>query len=98
MGISFPRLAEGRRALQNLTITGLSIAVAFLIGAIELVGVVHDKLDLGEAVTGWIAGLDLDNVGFIIVGLFVVVWAVALAYWRLAKVEQRWAIGSAEGS
>ncbi|MEU8962599.1 hypothetical protein AB0C89_12955, partial [Streptomyces sp. NPDC048491] len=25
--------------------------------------------------------------GFVIVGLFVVVWAAALAYWRLGKVE-----------
>ncbi len=80
-----------RKVYYNLTITGLSIAVAFLIGTIELVGVLHEKLGLDDAVTGWIAGLDLDNVGFVIVGLFVVVWAVALAYWRLAKVEQRWA-------
>ncbi|MFI0740750.1 HoxN/HupN/NixA family nickel/cobalt transporter [Streptomyces sp. NPDC021100] len=80
-----------RKVYYNLTITGLSIAVAFLIGTIELVGVLHEKLDMDDAVTGWIAGLNLDNVGFVIVGLFVVVWAAALAYWRLAKVEQRWA-------
>ncbi|MFI9234839.1 HoxN/HupN/NixA family nickel/cobalt transporter [Streptomyces sp. NPDC053079] len=84
-----------RKVYYNLTITGLSIAVAFLIGTIELVGVLHEKLGLDDAVTGWIAGLDLDNVGFVIVGLFVVVWAVALAYWRLAKVEQRWAARTA---
>ncbi|MER7202210.1 HoxN/HupN/NixA family nickel/cobalt transporter [Streptomyces sp. CB01635] len=81
-----------RKVFYNLAITGLSIAVAFLIGTIELVGVLHDKLDLRDSVTGWIAGLDLDNVGFIIVGLFVVVWAAAIGYWRLAKVEQRWAV------
>ncbi|GHC32640.1 HoxN/HupN/NixA family nickel/cobalt transporter [Streptomyces cinnamoneus] len=80
-----------RKVYYNLTITGLSIAVAFLIGTIELVGVLHEKLGLDDPVSGWIAGLNLDNVGFVIVGLFVVVWAIALAYWRLAKVEQRWA-------
>ncbi|MFF4407692.1 HoxN/HupN/NixA family nickel/cobalt transporter [Streptomyces sp. NPDC001262] len=79
-----------RKVYYNLTITGLSIAVAFLIGTIEVVGVLHEKLDLNDAVTGWISGLDLDNVGFVIVGLFVVVWAIALAYWRFGKVEQRW--------
>ncbi|KNB54235.1 HoxN/HupN/NixA family nickel/cobalt transporter [Streptomyces caatingaensis] len=83
-----------RKVYYNLTITGLSIAVAFLIGTIELVGVLHEKLGLDDPVSTWIAGLDLDNVGFVIVGLFVVVWAVALAYWRLAKVEQRWAARS----
>ncbi|MCC3773694.1 HoxN/HupN/NixA family nickel/cobalt transporter [Streptomyces sp. UNOB3_S3] len=84
-----------RKVYYNLTITGLSIAVAFLIGTIELVGVLHEKLGLDDAVTGWIAGLNLDNVGFVIVGLFVVVWAVALGYWRFAKVEQRWAARTA---
>ncbi|MEU4843906.1 HoxN/HupN/NixA family nickel/cobalt transporter [Streptomyces gilvosporeus] len=88
-----------RKVYYNLTITGLSIAVAFFIGTIELVTVLHDKLGLDDPLTGWISGLDLDNVGFLIVGLFVVVWAAALAYWRLAGVEKRWAArgSSAEG-
>ncbi|MEC3913437.1 HoxN/HupN/NixA family nickel/cobalt transporter [Nocardia sp. CDC160] len=81
-----------RKVYYNLTITGLSIAVAFLIGTIELVGIVHDKLDLTDPITAWIAGIDLNNVGFVIVGLFVAVWAIALAYWRLAKVESRWSL------
>ncbi|MFC8513862.1 HoxN/HupN/NixA family nickel/cobalt transporter [Streptomyces sp. NPDC057257] len=85
-----------RKVFYNLTITGLSIAVAFFIGTIELVGVLHDKLGLTDTVTDWISGLDLDNVGYVIVGLFVVVWAAALAYWKVAKVEQRWAARLAE--
>ncbi|MBV8931136.1 MAG: HoxN/HupN/NixA family nickel/cobalt transporter [Kutzneria sp.] len=79
-----------RKVYYNLTITGLSIAVAFLIGTIELVGILHDQLGLTDPVTGWISGIDLNNVGFVIVGLFVVVWACALGYWRIAKVEHRW--------
>ncbi|MEV5440144.1 HoxN/HupN/NixA family nickel/cobalt transporter [Streptomyces sp. NPDC052682] len=85
-----------RKVFYNLTITGLSIAVAFFIGTIELVGVLHDKLDLHDSVTGWIAGLDLDHVGYVIVALFVVVWAAAVAYWKLARVEERWAVRAAE--
>jgi high-affinity nickel-transport protein len=85
-----------RKVYYNLTITGLSIAVAFLIGTIELVSVLHDKLDLKDGLTDWISGLDLDNVGFIIVGIFVVVWAAALAYWRFAKVEERWSLRAAQ--
>ena len=79
-----------RKVYYNLTITGLSIAVAFLIGTIELVGILHDQLDLTDPVTSWISALNLNNVGFVIVGLFVAVWAIALAYWRLAKVEHHW--------
>ncbi|MEV0602235.1 HoxN/HupN/NixA family nickel/cobalt transporter [Streptomyces sp. NPDC050315] len=80
-----------RKVYYNLTITGLSIAVALFIGTIELVSVLHEKLGLKDAVTGWISGLELDNVGYVIVGLFVVVWAAAIAYWRLSGVEKRWA-------
>jgi high-affinity nickel-transport protein len=79
-----------RKVYYNLTITGLSIAVAFIIGTIELVSVLHDNLGLEDGITDWISGIDLDNVGYIIVGLFVVVWACAIAYWRLADVEHRW--------
>jgi high-affinity nickel-transport protein len=79
-----------RRVYYNLTITGLSVAVALIIGTIELVGLLRDDLGLHDDVTGWIAGLDLGNVGFVIVGLFILVWLGALAYWRLARIEQRW--------
>ena len=79
-----------RKVYYNLTITGLSIAVAFVIGTIELVSVLHDNVGLSNGVTDWISGIDLNNVGYVIVGLFVVVWGAALAYWKLAKVEHRW--------
>jgi high-affinity nickel-transport protein len=85
-----------RKVFYNLTITGLSIAVAFVIGTIELVGVLHDRLDLRDGLTGWVAGLDLDHVGYIIVGLFVVVWAAAIGYWKVARVEERWAVRPAD--
>lgn len=87
-----------RKVFYNLTITGLSIAVAFVIGTIELVGVLHDKLALSDAVTEWIAGLDLDNVGYLIVALFVIVWAAAIGYWHVAKVEERWTVGVRAGA
>ncbi|MEV6609557.1 HoxN/HupN/NixA family nickel/cobalt transporter [Kutzneria sp. NPDC051319] len=81
-----------RKVYYNIVITGLSVAVALLIGSIELVGLLQDKLGLTDPFSGWIADLDLNNVGFLIVGLFVVVWAVAIAYWRLAGVERRWRV------
>ena len=81
-----------RKIYYNLTITGLSVAVSLFIGTIELVGILHDKLHLDDPVSGWIAGLDLGNVGFIIVGLFVVVWVLAIGYWKLTAVEDRWGL------
>nr|WP_240325262.1 HoxN/HupN/NixA family nickel/cobalt transporter [Amycolatopsis thermalba] len=79
-----------RKIYYNLTITGLSVAVALVIGTIELVGVARDDLGWSGALIDWIADIELDNVGYIVVGLFVVVWVAAIAYWRLARVEHRW--------
>ncbi len=79
-----------RKVYYNLAITGLSVAVAMLIGTIELVTVLHDDLHLTDPLTGWISGINLHNFGLVIVGLFVVTWTVAIAYWRISKAEQRW--------
>ncbi|MGW7002965.1 hypothetical protein ACWGCW_09080 [Streptomyces sp. NPDC054933] len=37
------------------------------------------------------ASIDLGNVVYLVLGFFVLVWAYALGYWRLAKVERPWA-------
>lgn len=79
-----------RKVYYNISITGLSVAVAFVIGSIELIGVLHDHAGLRTPVTDRIADVDLNNVGFLIVGLFALTWAIAVGYWRWAKLEERW--------
>lgn len=68
----------------------ISVAVAFLVGSVELAGVLHDELHLSDPVSNWIASLDLNNVGFVIVGVFLLTWVIAIDYWKLARVEDRW--------
>jgi len=79
-----------RKVYYNMSITGLSVAVALLIGTIELVSVLHDDLGLADPLTDWVSDIDLNNAGFAIVGLFVLTWLCAVTYWKLAGVEQRW--------
>ncbi|MGZ4453564.1 MAG: Nickel transporter NicT [Nocardioides sp.] len=83
-------LRPARKVYYNLTITGLSVAVALLIGLIELIAVLHDRAGWENWFTDPISEINLNNVGFIVVGIFVVVWAAALGYWKLARVEERW--------
>jgi high-affinity nickel-transport protein len=78
-----------RKVYYNMMITGLSVAVAVVIGSIELVGVLHDQFGWSAPVLNWIAGLNLNNVGFVLVGLFAVVWTAAIGYWRLARPDRR---------
>jgi high-affinity nickel-transport protein len=84
-----------RKVYYNITITGLSVAVAVIIGGIELVGLLAQQWDITGGVIGWIAGVNLNNVGFVIVGLFVVTWAVSLLIWRFARVEEKWTVNVA---
>jgi nickel/cobalt transporter (NiCoT) family protein len=68
-----------RKLFYNITVTGLSVLVALVIGSIELLGV----LDV-------IGDVNLNLVGYLVVGLFVTTWALALAVWRFGRIEQRW--------
>ena len=79
-----------RKVFYNITITSLSVAVALIIGTIELVSVLADKLALVGQPWDFVAGLDLNFVGYAIVGLFVVTWLLALAIWRFARIEEKW--------
>ena len=79
-----------RKIYYNITITALSVAVALIIGTIELVVVFSDKLSLTGGVWDLVSGLDLNYVGYGIVGLFVLTWVLALAVWRFGRIEQRW--------
>jgi nickel/cobalt transporter (NiCoT) family protein len=82
-----------RKVYYNLVVTSLSVAVAFVIGTIELLTVAAEKLRLDGGFWAWISNLDLNLVGYAIVGLFVVTWAGAIAVWRLGRIEEKWAAG-----
>ena len=84
-----------RKVYYNLTITGLSVAVALLIGTVELLGLLADKLGLHGFFWDWVAGLDLNIVGFVIVGLFFATWVVALLVWKFGRIEEKWTAGLA---
>ena len=79
-----------RKVFYNLTITGLSVAVAFFVGTIEILGLIGQQANLSSPFWDFVRGFNLNAAGFVIVGLFVATWVIALLYWRLARVEERW--------
>jgi len=86
-----------RKVFYNMTITALSVFVALVIGVIELVSILADQLGIDSGPLAAVASLDLNFVGFAIVGLFVLTWAVALAIWKLGRVEEKWTARLAAG-
>ena len=80
-----------RKVFYNLTITGLSVAVALLIGTIELAGLLASKLNARGAFWQWLENINMNTLGFIIVGMFLATWAIAVTVWRVGRIEERWA-------
>jgi high-affinity nickel-transport protein len=78
-----------RKVFYNITITALSVAVALGVGSIELLSVLAGRLGLRGGVWDAASGVDLNQVGYAIVALFVLTWTVALAIWHLGRVEER---------
>jgi nickel/cobalt transporter (NiCoT) family protein len=68
-----------RKLYYNITVTSLSVAVAFGIGMIELL-----------QVTAGLRMLDLGKVGYVVVALFLATWAISVVYWKVRRVEERW--------
>jgi high-affinity nickel-transport protein len=86
-----------RKIFYNLTITALSVAVALLVGTVELLGILTKYLGLHGGVWNVLGAVDLNAIGFVIVGMFVVTWLGAVAVWRFGRIEQRWALAPATG-
>ena len=73
-----------RKIWYNLTITAISALVAFVIGGIEALGLVADRLGLAGGFWDLIDGLNggLANFGYLVVGIFLASWAVSYLLYR----------------
>ena len=79
-----------RKVYYNIIITGLSVAVAFFVGGLEILQVISNQLNLNGGFWEYCKAFNLNSAGYFIVGAFVVVWSVALLLWKYGKIEDRW--------
>jgi nickel/cobalt transporter (NiCoT) family protein len=86
-----------RKVYYNITITGLSVAVALLIGTVELAGLLGQEFSLGGPFWTWVESLNINTLGFFIVGLFAATWALAMVVWRAFRIEQRFGARALRG-
>src|SRR5690349_7345733 len=79
-----------RKVYYNITVTSLSIVVALAIGTIELLQVMSTNLGLRGR--GWdsLNSLDFGTLGYAMVVLFIIVWAVSVSVWKVRRIEDRW--------
>jgi high-affinity nickel-transport protein len=81
-----------RKIYYNITITGLSVMVALLVGTVELIQVLSERLGLTGSFFDRVNNLNFNLIGYLIVAMFVVTWAAAFAVWRLGRIEERWSM------
>ena len=87
-----------RKVYYNITVTALSVAVALIIGVIELVGLLADRVGITSGPLAALGDLDLEYVGYGIVGLFFLTWALSVAIWKFGRIEERWTASLARSS
>jgi nickel/cobalt transporter (NiCoT) family protein len=87
-----------RKVYYNLTITGLSVFVAFFIGTIEILGLVGQQAHLAGGFWVFMAGFNINKAGFVIAGVFVITWVIALAIWRFGQIEEKWDAAMIKGA
>lgn len=79
-----------RKAYYNIVITFVSISAAFIVGVPILANVITEQLNLTGPVADFFASFDLENVGFVLVGVFMLVWIGAVTVWKFGRIEERW--------
>jgi high-affinity nickel-transport protein len=79
-----------RKVYYNITVTSLSVAVALVIGGIELTSILVDQAGIGSGPLAAIAAVDLSYVGYGIVAFFVLAWLISITVWRYGRIEEKW--------
>jgi high-affinity nickel-transport protein len=87
-----------RKIYYNITTTGLSIFVAFVIGTIEVISLLAQQLNLTGQPWDFISGIDINTAGRIIVGAFLLIWIGAVVYYKVGKIDERYAIAVDEAA
>lgn len=79
-----------RKLYYNMTVTFVSVMVAFLVGGAEALGLIDDKLNLHGVIWDTIGSLNnnFGVIGFIIIGVFVVSWAISIIIYRTNRYDE----------
>jgi high-affinity nickel-transport protein len=78
-----------RKLYYNVTVTAVSVIAALLIGSVELLQVLSDKLNLQSGFFQWVNALNFANLGYMLVVLFILAWVISVTIWKVLKVEER---------
>lgn len=88
MAYGWAFLKPVRKIYYNLTITLVSILVAFVIGGVEVLQVLSIELNLTGGFWSWLDAINFETLGFGIVSIFVISWLVSIAIYKFKRIEE----------
>jgi nickel/cobalt transporter (NiCoT) family protein len=79
-----------RRLYYNMTITAVSVVVALLIGGIEALGLIADRLNLAGGLWDVVVALNgnFGTIGYLIIGIFAVSWLISAIVYRVKRYDE----------
>ncbi len=75
-----------RKIFYNITSTGISVAVALVIGTVELLQVLMRVMDAHGPIPDMISRFDLGVLGYFIVAMFLLAWGLSVIMWKYANI------------
>ncbi len=82
--------SPSRKLIYNLTVTFASVVAAVVVGGVELLGLVGERLHAGGPFWDAIARLDehFGALGWLVVAAFALAWLVSAAAWRWRRARE----------
>jgi high-affinity nickel-transport protein len=79
-----------RKLYYNLTITFVSVLVAVLIGGIEALGLIADRMNLEGPFWTFIVMLNdhFGTLGYLIIAIFIGSWLLSIVVYRLGRFDR----------
>ena len=79
-----------RKLYYNLTITFVSVLAAVLVGGVELLGLVADRVQPSGRFWQAVDALNQNfgSLGFLIIGIFIAAWLVSMLVYRLKRYDE----------
>ncbi len=77
-----------RKIYYNMTITVISVLVAFLIGGVELLQVLAGELGFNGSFWNWLSNLNFETMGAGVVSVFVISWLVSVVIYKHKRIEE----------
>lgn len=78
-----------RKVYYNLSITTISVLIAFGVGTVEWLQILGSELSLKGGLWDLLKEIDFGTMGYLIIGILVVSWAVSIAFYKIKGFEKQ---------